>query len=96
MTLQPGVTLAACHALTGPQELFTRAQVAYLIDLAYQTGLAHGRAYDEAQLLTGWLEHHTDPPTRADRIAAEVNRAGPATYRGGPVDWDTGQPVTPP
>lgn len=32
----------------------------------------------------------------SDRLAAELGRPAGYTYRGGPVDWDTGKPLTTP
>lgn len=86
-----GITLNAAAALPR-QQTFSRAQVAYLIELAYRTGLTARRAYDIGELHASWAEHHTDPPTRADRVAAEIAAAGPCRYLGGPVDWDSGKP----
>jgi hypothetical protein len=92
--LSPGTTLAALHAFDH-QQTFTRKQVAYIIRLSYNLGLAHGHAYDIAELLATWAEQDR-PPTRDERIAAEVAAPGPPRYPGGnvPVDWDTGKPVT--
>lgn len=98
MTPTAGTTLNACAALTNPhRDTYTRAEVAWLLKLSYLSGLRDGRRFDLADWLYGFAEHHTDPPTREDRIAAEIAAAGPAKYPGGnrPVDWDTGQPLDP-
>lgn len=92
--LDAGTTLAAAEALKHRRgRTWTDEQVAYLIELAYRTGLAKGRAYDTAELLATWSEKHVDPPTREDRIAAEMASYGPVKYHGGPVDWETGRPL---
>lgn len=95
-TITAGSILNAVNALNNPDRTtFSRAEVAWLIRLAYRTGLHHGRRHDLADWLEGWAEHHPDPPTRADRIAAETGPPRPGDYPGGNggVDWDTGQPI---
>lgn len=94
MTFQrdPGTILAATEAMR-TRDTFTRDQVAYLIALAYDTGRIHGYADDLAETVGCW-QNYAPPPrlTRKQRIAerlAEYERtAGPAAYRGGPVNWD--------
>ncbi|GIE79073.1 hypothetical protein Aph02nite_50230 [Actinoplanes philippinensis] len=106
MRRDAGTVLRAGEALLGEQETFTREQVAYLIDLAFESGLRFRAAYAEGEMLASWARHHGAPPTRAERIAAElaaVDRAARLraeregrpyrVYRGGPVDWETGAPV---
>jgi len=48
--IEPGVTLRAAEALTAGQEVFTAAQVAVLLHLAYQSGHRGGyeQGYDVA------------------------------------------------
>jgi hypothetical protein len=103
---EAGPVLSAAEALTGEQETFTRAQVAHLISLAFESGIRFRATYAEGELLASWAAHHAAPPTRQERIAAElaaVDRAARLRaeregrpyriYRGGPVDWETGAPV---
>jgi hypothetical protein len=94
-TLEPGTTLAAVEAMTS-RETFTRAQVAYLVHLAYETGRLHGYAGEMAETVECWREYVQPRTTRVQRQAARdaVMRNPPAgTYTGGPVDWDTGRPL---
>lgn len=96
--LDPGTTLAATDALRHRRgRQWTDEQVAYLTALAYETGRLRGHADDLAETVATWNEHATPAQTREQRVAARLadmeRRAGPAVYRGGPVDWDTGQPV---
>jgi hypothetical protein len=79
----PGTTLAAVEAIDSAQKAFTRQQVAYLVAVAYRSGLTHGQAYDIGELLATWADEHPEPPTREDRIAAEIARGGPALFTGG-------------
>lgn len=92
----PGTTLAATEAMR-TQDTFTRDQVAYLIAVAYQVGRQHTLTQDLAETIACWDEHATPPQTREQRIAARMahyeRTSGPARYHGGPVDWNTGQPV---
>lgn len=70
-----GSTLAAAEALSDPtRETFTRAQVAYLIDLAFRTGVQHRNTYDRAEMIGNWDTHTSPHRTRAQRIAAEMRR----------------------
>lgn len=94
-TLSPGTTLAAVEAMRG-QDTFTRDQVAYLVHLAYETGRLHGYAREMADTVECWQDHLQPRATRAQRKAARdaVMRNPPTgTYTGGPVDWETGQPL---
>jgi len=59
-SLTAGVTLNAVAALVGGQETFTREQVAYLIALAYRSGMAASYEEDVAELHVSWQ-------TRAER-----------------------------
>lgn len=106
MRRDAGTVLRAGEALLAEQETFTREQVAYLLSLAFESGIRFRSTYAEGELLTSWAEHHVVPPTRAERVAAElaaVERAARLRaeregrpyriYRGGPVDWETGAPV---
>lgn len=69
-----GVTLAAVEAL-GTHETFSRAQVAYLINLAFRLG-AHARAAGDAAELEASRSANFEPqPTREARIAARLARA---------------------
>lgn len=66
-----GVTLAALDALAA-QETFTRAQVAYLIDIALRIG-AHARtAGDEAELIASREARFEPRATREARISARL------------------------
>jgi len=105
----PGTTLNAADALRSGQQSFTREQVAYLLHLAYRTGLHQNRSAGTAELVATWAAKHQRPPTRAERIAVEVaamaaetarihkQRGWPVDYEytGGPVDWDTGLALRP-
>lgn len=86
----PGGVLAASRALRNPPETFTRAQVAYLIKLAYVTGQLHGLHETLADNTGAWTPSETPRQIRARRVAARLAEYGPSTYRGGPVDWETG------
>jgi hypothetical protein len=82
-TLSPGTTLAAVEAMRS-QDTFTRDQVAYLVHLAYTSGLATGHTRQVVELLDTWAERPATPlPDRAARIAAEVAAAGPPRFLGG-------------
>lgn len=99
MTYQPdaGTTLAAVDAINSGQQTFTRAQVAYLMHLTFLSGIEHARTFGTAILIAGWDINTTPRRTRdlliAERLAEYERTAGPARYTGGPVDWETGQPV---
>lgn len=101
MTYQPdpGTTLAATDAMRSGQETYTCDQVAYLLQLAFLSGAGHRNAMDTAEMVAQWSIHTTPLATSAQRKAQrlEVYAAtiGPATYMGGPVDWETGLPVQP-
>lgn len=97
ITLDPGTTLAATDALKHRRgQQWTDEQVAYLIALAYTSGLTDGHTRQVAELIATWAEHPTTPaPTRQDRIAAEVAAAGPARFAGGlprPQDYFPADP----
>lgn len=99
ITLDPGTTLAATEALLERRgQPWTDEQVAYLIALAYRTGRIHGYAEDLADTLGGWQEHAPAPQLtreqrKAERLAAYERDAGPPRFAGGPVDWETGEPL---
>jgi hypothetical protein len=73
---------------------FTDDEVAYLIYLAFRSGIQHRATYAEGEMLASWAAHHDTPPTRAERIAAEVAAYGPVKYEGGDIsaqllaEWD--------
>jgi hypothetical protein len=72
--------------------------------LGYQTALADIAART-VDLHTAWqpigratrqqriAAEHTTMRAAADQVAAELGRPIGYTYRGGPVDWDTGMPA---
>ena len=71
-----GVTLKAVDALNDPNvQHFTRAQVAYLIHLAFLTGAEHRRTHDRAEMLASWDIATSIEGTRAQRIAWELEMA---------------------
>lgn len=92
----PGMTLIAVAAMQR-QETFSRAQVAYLIAVAYEVGRRHTLAEDLHETIACWDADATPIQTREKRIAARLAEyerlSGPPRYHGGPVDWETGQPV---
>ena len=105
MTPTAGGILAASDALRGPRQLYTREQVAYLMSLAYDSGRT-AALLDDLAIMHAAFAAHTWRETNERRVArelAEMDRAARAAaeragrpYRihpGGPVDWDTGQPV---
>lgn len=105
-SLSAGVTLRAADALRQGQEVYTSAQVAYLIHLAYESGRAAAAGEDLAETVACWAEHPLPRITRTARIAqrmadmeaaarrrAEQEGREYQEYRGGPVDWETGRPV---
>lgn len=71
-SLTAGVTLNASDALIGNQQTFTRAQVAYLISLAFQSGQTRAASDDIAEAVACWDEFAQPKQTRADRIAARL------------------------
>ncbi len=100
-----GGILAAVEALADA-ETFTRGQVAYLVHLAFESGRTASYRDGLAELHGAWARsrwRRRYAELVADRVgaygaaAARMNtRLGrPAGYRydGGPVDWDTGQPL---
>lgn len=105
-SLSAGVTLRAADALRQGQETFTSAQVAYLVALAFESGRTAAAGEDLAETVACWVEHANPRRVRGDRVAARVAEMEAAArrwaeqagrqyrpYRGGPVDWETGQPV---
>lgn len=106
MRRDAGTVLRAGEALLGEQETFTREQVAYLVSLAFESGIRFASTHAQGEMLSSWAQHHAAPPTRAERIAAELAAADRGArlraeregrpyriYRGGPVEWETGAPV---
>jgi hypothetical protein len=92
----PGMTLIAVNAMQ-TQEQFSRAQVAYIVAVAYEIGRRHTLAEDLAETIGTWDAHATPSQVRDKRKAARLAEyerlAGPARYHGGPVDWETGRPL---
>jgi hypothetical protein len=73
--ISAGSTLAAVEALQDPKrETFTRAQVAYLIDLAFRTGVQHRNTYDRAEMIAEWNAHASPQSIRERRIAGEMRQ----------------------
>ncbi len=70
--LSPGTTLAACEALTGGQELFTRDQVAYYSALAYRSGAAAAHRDDIAELTMTWERNPTPRESYETRVAQRL------------------------
>jgi len=105
--LSAGVTLRAADALRqGQQEVYTSAQVAYLLHLAYESGRTAAAGEDLAEAVACWAEHPLPRITRAQRVAQRIAEMEAAArrwwaeqgrtyqeYRGGPVDWETGRPI---
>ncbi|MGN9802041.1 hypothetical protein [Micromonospora sp. L32] len=107
-TPSAGGILAAASALQGPQQTFTREQVAYLMHLAYESGRTATYLEDVAELHATWARNPIHRPTAEQRYQermAEMDALGQARaaaegrpYRihpGGPVDWETGRPLGP-
>lgn len=106
-TPSAGGILAAADALRGPQQTFTREQVAYLLHLAYDAGRTARYVADVAELHAGWARHPHQRTTADERYAermaqfaacaaqvnAELGRPPGYRYDGGPVDWETGRPL---
>lgn len=101
--LTAGVTLNAVDAIRNrDQQHFTRAQVAYLIHLAYETGRTHAATEDMAEVVACWDEFAEARPTREQRVqrrldemaaGAERQAQRPKTYPTLDVDWpDVVQP----
>lgn len=90
---EPGEILAASESLSGaPKESFSRAEVAFLIALAYKTGRVQSLAEDQAERSLERLPEKLDPDEvrqrrRRERLADYERRSGPARYNGGPVSW---------
>jgi hypothetical protein len=69
--LPAGVTLKAVEA-AGGQQTFDRAQVAYLIHLAFLSGAEHRRLFDAADLAATWEDNTAPRVTHEMRVAAEM------------------------
>lgn len=108
MTIEAGMTLRALAAIEAGQQTFTRAQVAYLINLAYETGRRHTLAENLAETIACWDARRTPAQTRDQRKAARMaemdayararaEREGRpyAPHLGGPVCWETSRPLRP-
>jgi hypothetical protein len=100
----PGVTLSAAQALRHPTRVYTAAQVACLLDLAYRSGYRAGADLSTAETLATFDQHPFTAPTPHDRYLGRLTEmraararapvtAGRPDYPGGPVDFDTGKPV---
>jgi len=102
-----GIVLAAADALrTRRDGVWTDQQVACLLALAFDSGRTATALDDTTDLLGTWEEHPDPRKTReqrvagrllqmeqsAARIAESMGRPG-YVYSGGPVEWETGQPV---
>lgn len=106
-TPSAGGILAAADALQGPQQTFTREQVAYLMHLAYDSGRTARHLDDVAELHAGWARHPrqanaaqqryrermAEMAAQAAQVNAELGRPPGYRYDGGPVDWETGRPL---
>lgn len=103
-----GTILAAAQRLSTPggQRLWTDAQVAFLVKLAFEAGAAWHHLGDIEEMHDMWASHPVQRPTpgawyrrRLDDMREAFARfpltRGRSEYPGGPVDFDTGQPVTP-
>ena len=91
-----GGILAAAAALQDPtRQTFNREQVAYLMHLAYDAGRTATYLDDIAELHAGWARNRDPQPTAEQRYEQRLAEMGgrDCTYRGGPVDWETGRPV---
>lgn len=91
-----GGILAAAAALQDPnRQTFTRAEVAYLMHLAYLSGGTAREQGDINELFHTWATHPHQRLTAEQRIAARLAEMAAAggDYRGGEVDWETGRPV---
>jgi hypothetical protein len=73
---------------------WTSDEMAYLIRLAFTAGIRYRATYAEGEMLASWAAHHHAPPTREERIAAELAAYGPVKYEGGDIsaallaEWD--------
>ena len=107
-TPSAGDILAAADTLQGPQQTFTRDEVAYLMHLAYDAGRTATYVEDIAELHATWARNPIHRPTAEQRYRermAEMDALGQARaaaegrpYRphpGGPVDWHTGRVLAP-
>ncbi|MEU7677923.1 hypothetical protein AB0C42_24285 [Micromonospora taraxaci] len=108
-TPSAGDILNAADTLQGPQQTFTREQVAELLQLAYDSGRTARYVADVAELHADWARHPQQRPTADERYAermalfaacaaqvnADLGRPPGYEYHGGPVDWETGRPLAP-
>lgn len=99
-----GGILAATTAMQDPARTYSRAEVAYLMRLAYDSGRTARYVADLAETHAGWARNRDYLPTAAQRyaermaemaahgaqISAELGRPPGYEYRGGAVDWETG------
>lgn len=93
-----GGILNAAAALQDPnRDTFTRAEVAYLMRLAYDSGRTATYLDDIARIHCTWADNAEPRRTYEQRVADELaqieQQYGPPRYGGGPVDWETGRPV---
>ena len=106
MTRDAGTALRAATALQRGQQTFTGEQVAYLMHLAYDSGRTATYLADLAEQHCNWQDHAAERRTyeqlvadrlaemdRAARVRAEREGRPYRIYPGGPVDWETGEPV---
>lgn len=103
-TPSAGGILAAADALRGPQQTYTREQVAYLLRLAYDSGRTATYLDDLAQWHCTWADRPFLRRTYEQRVADETADMAARAARqpwntlrgqhpGGPVDWETGRPI---
>lgn len=77
-----GVILKAVEALQDQNtQHFTRAQVAYLIALAYQTGRAHAAGEDMAETVACWAEFAEPRKTRDQRVQQRLDDMADGVWR---------------
>lgn len=77
-----GVVLKAVEALQDQNtQHFTRAQVAYLIALAYQTGRAHAAGEDMAETVACWAEFAEPRKTRDQRVQQRLDDMAAGVWR---------------
>lgn len=103
--LAAGGNLAAADALR-KQQTFTRAQVAYIAHLAYESGRTAAYRDDLAELHGTWARHRAgrrhaelvaervaEYSDAAARLNARLGRPLGYRYDGGPVGWETAWPA---
>jgi hypothetical protein len=91
-----GGILAAAGALQDPtRQTFTRAEVAYLMRLAYDSGRTATYLDDIAELHATWARHPQHRVSGEQRYEQRLAEMGgrTCTYHGGEVDFETGRPV---